>query len=378
MIWGAWEKVSVNKKMLCLILLTYLVSFSLFSSWSFTFDSWEGHPRIGSGLIPTGIQVGVIKSGLGLFDERETELYLLGLVGYQERLVWQDPLGGFLRRADPLVYDQLHFDWTVGLNQYFDSRQRHSLFAGYRGSYEYALDSMIVNTNLRSGNVQTRASWFSGGNSIFGPLSGIGTSFGVLYRYSALSTTFTTADGLTASALAWFGPSSLNTHASYMLIEGSFQAAKTLFNLVESKRNLYSIVVSNRSSVSAAFGSVIPLSVQQTASLGSKVRGFGTFQFPTDYSVANQVNLFLNGPETFLSGLFPRLILFFDIGYGFGELYNTSIERNDLIASTGIEMAFTIRSFFDIGYEMAYLLKGTNYEYPSQVVVGKILGKLRF
>jgi hypothetical protein len=71
-------------------------------------------------------------------------------------------------------------------------------------------------------------------------------------------------------------------------------------------------------------------------------------------------------------------VLFFDIGYGWGELYNTSIPESGLIASAGVSVTFAIRSYMDIGYEMAYLLAGENYEYPGARMVGKILARLSF
>lgn len=368
----------MNKKLVLFILLACLLPLSLSASWSFAYDSWDGHPRIAAGLVPTGIRAGVVNDALSLFADWKTDFYLLGKVGYQERLVWQNPVSGSPLMANPLVYDQLLFDWTLGLNQYFGASQKHSLFFGYRGSYEKALDSMIVETTLDSGTVQSLSSFFSGGNAVYGQLSGIGTNIGFAYHYNDLDDSYTTSDGYAASALLWFGPMLLNTNASYARLEGEVRAAKTLLTLTESGKNLYSIVLADRLNISGVFGSSIPLSVQQTTSLGSKVRGFGTFQFPTDYSVANQFDLRFNGPEPFVSGLFPRMVLFFDIGYGWGELYNTSIPESGLIASAGVSVTFAIRSYMDIGYEMAYLLAGENYEYPGARMVGKILARLSF
>jgi hypothetical protein len=368
----------MNKKLVLFILLACLLPLSLSASWSFAYDSWDGHPRIAAGLVPTGIRAGVVNDALSLFADWETDFYLLGKVGYQERLVWQNPVLGSLLMANPLVYDQLLFDWTLGLNQYFGASQKHSLFVGYRGSYEKEFDSMIEGTALDSGTVQSLSSFFSGGNAVYGQLSGIGTNIGFAYHYNDLDDSYTTSDGYAASALLWFGPMLLNTNASYARLEGEVRAAKTLLTLTESGKNLYSIVLADRLNISGVFGSSIPLSVQQTTSLGSKVRGFGTFQFPTDYSVANQFDLRFNGPEPFVSGLFPRLVLFFDIGYGWGELYNTSIPESGLIASAGVSVTFAIRSYMDIGYEMAYLLAGENYEYPGARMVGKILARLSF
>lgn len=139
------RKMVIRRKTMCIgIFLLFLLPCLLFASWSYTFDSWEGHPRIGAGLIPTGIRAGASVEGIPLFAEWETSILMLGKVGYHERMLWQDPATGSVRTTNPIIYDYLAFDWTLGVHQNFSSDQKHQLFLGYRGSFEYGLDSMVV------------------------------------------------------------------------------------------------------------------------------------------------------------------------------------------------------------------------------------------
>lgn len=370
----------VRRKTICIsIFLLFMLPTLLFASISFAYDSWEGHPRIGSGLIPTGIRAGAAVKGIPLFHEWDTSILMLGKVGYHERMLWQDPVTGIVRSTNPVIYDYFGFDWTLGAQQSFGAEQKHNLFVGYRGSFEYGLDSMIVGDTLSTGVVQSLSSYLSAGNVSYGPLTTFGTSLGISYRYDVLTNFLSTLDGYRLSADLWFGPKLLNSNASYTLVEAEMLGAKTLASVRETDdRNLYSIVLVDRLSASAAFGTNIALPVQQVSSLGSKVRGFGTYEYLGDMSIANQLDLRFNGPESFTKGIFPHFIGFFDIGYGFGNAYNTVVAASDLISSVGVSVSFSLLEYFDIGYQMAYLLSGTSRTQPTNVMVGELVGRITF
>ena len=369
----------VRKTAYLCIFLVFLLPSLVFASFSFVFDSWEGHPRIGSGLIPTGIRAGVAVKGIPLFHEWDTSILMLGKAGYHERMLWQDPVTGIVRSTGPIIYDYLTFDWTLGAQQSFGAEQKHNLFVGYRGSFEYGLDSMIVGDTLSTGVIQSLSSYLSAGNMLYGPLTTFGTSLGISYRYDALTNLVSTLDGYRLSTVLWFGPKLLNSNASYTLVKAQLLGAKTLASVRErDDRNLYSIVLVDRLSASAAFGTNIPLPVQQVSSLGSKVRGFGTFEYLGDMSIANQLDLRFNGPETFTKGIFPHFICFFDIGYGFGNAYNTEVAASDFLSSVGVRVSFSLLEYFDIGYQMAYLLSGTSRTQPTNVMVGELVGRIAF
>lgn len=227
--------------------------------------------------------------------------------------------------------------------------------------------------------VQSLSSYLAAGNVYYGPLTMFGTSLGISYRYDSFVDLLSALDGYRLSTVLWFGPKLLNSNASYTLVEAEALGAKTLASVREKDdRNLYSIVLVDRLSASAAFGTNITLPVQQVSSLGRKVRGFGTFEYLGDMSIANQLDLRFNGPESFTKGIFPHFICFYDIGYGFGNAYNAVYSVSDLLSSVGVRVSFSLLEYFDIGYQMAYLVSGTSRTQPTNVMVGELVGRITF
>ena len=360
---------------LCLFILV-LTSYSVFASWSFVYESWEGHPRIGSSLIPTGIRSGVTSDLRPIFSGWETDLVLLAKAGFHERVLWQHPVSGVLLSSSPLVFDLLQFDWTIGIKQNLGSKQ--NIFLGYRGSYEQALDSMVEGDVLDSGTVLGIDPWFSsyGGNTHYGKLSGIGTSILLSYSYNQEEELF---DGLAFESSLFVGPKLLNTNASYLAFTAEGAGALMIYQeLDEKQHNLYSIIFRDNLQLTYTLGSHIPVSVLQETSLGSLVRGYGSGQYPLDGALANRFSLCFNGPEPFTKGFYPRLILFFDVGYGFGQLANTSVSSSAFLASTGVSVTYSLLSYMDIGYQMAYLMEESNPMQPGKTMVGELVAYLHF
>ncbi len=368
------------KKGVSICFLFLLLPSLLFSSWSFVFDSWDGHPQIASALVPTSVRAGTAYDKINLFSGWQTDLLLLGGVGYQQRSLYQNPQTGALLGSNPLIFDFLHFDWTIGLKQYLDTEGRQSLFLGYRGSYEQAFDSMVVGNTISSGVVLDIPTWMAtyGPDTLYGPLSGVGTNIILQYSYDRLEDTLVTSDGYSFSVSLGMGPKLLNTNSSYISLESSAQLATTLHQVLEKKKNLYSIVLVDRLAFAASYGSFVPFSVQERTSQGSLVRGFGPYQYPRDVVLANQLEIRVNGPENFTKGLFPRFLFFFDLGYGFGQLLNTNISSSGLTASLGPALTFVLTDYLNIGYQMAYLIAGTNADHPGAKIVGEIQAHIRY
>lgn len=222
---------------LCLFILV-LTSYSAFASWGFAYDSWEGHPRIGSSLVPTGIRSGVTSDLRPIFSGLETDLVLLAKAGFHERVLWQHPVSGVLLSSSPLIFDLLQFDWTIGIKQILAHDQQ--LFLGYRGSYEQALDSMVEGDVLDSGTVLGIDPWFSsyGGNTLYGQLSGIGTSVLLSYSYNHEEELL---DGLAFKSSLFLGPKLLNTNASYLAFTAEGAGALLLYEELDDKKNIISI-----------------------------------------------------------------------------------------------------------------------------------------
>ena len=291
-------------------------------------------------------------------------------------MLWQHPVSGVLLSSSPLVFDLLQFDWTIGIKQNLGSKQ--NIFLGYRGSYEQALDSMVEGDVLDSGTVLGIDPWFSsyGGNTHYGKLSGIGTNISLSYSYNQEEELF---DGLAFESSLFLGPKLLNTNASYLAFTAEGAGALMIYQeLDEKQHNLYSIILRDNLQFTYTLGSHIPVLVLQETSLGSMVRGYGSGQYPLDGALANRFSLCFNGPEPFAKGFYPRLVLFFDVGYGFGQLVNASVSSSAFLASTGVSVTYSLLSYMDIGYQMAYLMEESNPMQPGKTMVGELVAYLHF
>lgn len=333
-----------------------------FSSWSALYDGWEGHPRILAGLIPTSLG-----AGISLDWQSGTSFYAKGRAGYFERMLWQRPTDGMPIVSDPLLYDLLRFDLEGGLAQRLGS---HMASIGYRISYERPFDSMIVGTTLASGVVDPVAGWSS--NSVFGRLSGIKGSLEARYRFDRYHDNHSRSDGILIALGGSYGT------GSYLSLSVEAKGAKTLLAEMEGEHSLFSIVVVDRIVGSYDLGASIPLSVQEVSAFGAKVRGFSTFQYPVALSMANQLDLRFSGPSVVYRGIFPRMTLFCDVGYGHETVANSTFQATGMLASGGVSLHFTLGPYMDLGYQMAYLLVGENHAHPGAKMVGELSAHLRF
>lgn len=352
----------MKKRLLSILMIALMCPLLAFGSWSALYEGWEGHPRLGAGLIPTSLG-----AGLSFDWESGTSLYGLGWAGYKERMIWQDPVSGNLRTTNPPTYDYLGFSVELGVGQ---TLKDHSLSLGMRASYEMPFDSVIVGTALPSGIVTSLASW--GATPAFGNLHAIMVTVEGHYRFDRYYDRRTSADGVLLAFGARYG---LDGFASF---DAEAKGAITLVSETEKDRNLFSVVLVDRLVASYDLGRPIPLSVQDRHAFGSKIRGFSPLQYPLSFSVANQLDLRFNGPALLLDSLFPRMTLFCDVGYGYGTLANGTAIAYGMLASSGVALSFTLGPFMDLGYQMAYLLQGENFANPGMKMVGELVAHLRF
>ena len=145
--------------------------------------------------------------------------------------------------------------------------------------------------------------------------------------------------------------------------------------------NLFSVVLIDRVNVNWTDGSQVPVYASMPVSLGRKVRGFNTNSYNTNFTVVNNLDIRLSGPEFFMDGVFPRLNLFFDVGWHAGNYLNTGYngvsaksaadmaEKYDLkrfLCSTGFQLEMCIFDFIDLGFQLSYLISGDNMRTPGQ------------
>ncbi|MBR2281570.1 MAG: hypothetical protein IJ863_02990, partial [Spirochaetales bacterium] len=188
-------------------------------------------------------------------------------------------------------------------------------------------------------------------------------------------------EGATAEIKLQFAPGFIKDGASYYSITLNGVAGTTLYELSDKRgRNIFSIVAIDRVNVNWTDGNHVPVYASMPVSLGRKVRGFNTNSFNTNFTVVNNLDIRLAGPEPLMDGIFPRLNLFFDMGWHAGNYFNTGhngvsaksaasmaetygLER--FLCSTGFQLEMCFFDFIDLGFQLAYLINGDNPRNPS-------------
>ena len=152
----------MRKRILALLGILILVNSLIFGEWVALYEGWEGHPRIGEGLIPTSLSIGLAHQWA-----TRTELHISGSAGYHERLLWQDPISGSIRSSNPLIYDHMDLNLGVGVVQRVG---KHRVGATIAMNFERPLDSIITGSVLESGVVLPLDDWDPG--TVYGQIDG--------------------------------------------------------------------------------------------------------------------------------------------------------------------------------------------------------------
>ncbi len=388
------------KKILLLLLVIALSIASVFASdWHFVFGDLTQHPEIVWGFLPSYIDAGVGYSGLSFLEGHKTDFQFLVGGGYNQRKLWQNPITGDWIENNPLIYDVIDFDWSFRLAQGFfsspmDEKDLITLTVAYNGQYEIANDSMAKGKERENGDkapVLSIDEFFSAypnfNSNIYPEINGnrqfLGTQLAAYLKLDIMEDTIHENDGFLAELAFMWGPKALNKaldgFADYYAIAVDAVGAYTLYNYAPNGKSWFSVVLADRVNFSYTGGDSIPAFIQEPNSLGRKVRGFSKSSYNTEYSIVNNLDIRLSGPDLGVKGIAPRVNLFFDMGYGWGNINNTTIDKSIFLASTGIQGTITIFDFIDFGYQIAYLIKGDNFEKGSgENVAGKFTFFLDF
>ena len=131
--------------------------------------------------------------------------------------------------------------------------------------------------------------------------------------------------------------------------------------------------------VSWISGDKVPVYAQNDGSLGRQVRGFANFSYNRELTLVNNFEFRFTGPMLGTKLLYPRLIVFFDMGYGAGRYFNSDWSPSgDFIASVGASISITLIDALDLGYQISYLIDGYNYENGPGRFVGEFFFFLDF
>ena len=396
------------KKVLLVALVLLLAVGSVFAGdFKFLFTELDQHPEILSGFLPTLTAFGTSYEGLEFIDGRLTQLQVTIGGGYTQRVLFQNPKTGEPLISNQGIFDAVQIRWNLKLLQGFGSswvegKDLYTVYFGYEGRYESGTDSMVTGserfrgyeisaTGEKKANSPTAIlsmdDWFksydssSATTTIYPDLANGYSAFMNNFYFGAklngMDDEMVASDGFLAELKVQFAPSFLNKKASYYSITLNAVASKTLYEISEqsSSNNLFSIVIIDRVNFNWTDGSKVPIYAQMPVSLGRKVRGFNTNSYNTNFTVVNNFDIRLAGPEPFIDGIFPRLNIFFDIGYYAGDYFNTNISAKSMaqelglervLCSTGLQLEMSFFDFIDLGFQVSYLINGYNLRNPEQ------------
>ncbi len=385
----------VKKIMVTAVVLLLAVTSVFAAPLRFVFGDLGQHPEILMGFLPSYLLAGAGYRPVELIEGDVTEIQLLAGLGYNQRKVWQDYLSGEVKKEDPIVYDVLETDWILRFVQGFgDSsvagKDLLTITAGYEGKLEFALDSMVKGQTRNNGiqsvirSLDDRIGTYEG--DIYPDLRGNRTALGSVLalqlKYDEMDDRMTTTDGFVAKADLKWAPSFLNGaldgKADYYSLTLNAVAAKTVFAYSENGKDMFTITLVDRGNVNWTDGSMVPVWAQGPVSLGRKVRGFNTWTYNTQFTAVNNFDVRFAGPNLGVKGIFPRVNLFYDIGYGCGKYFNTQISEGNFLMSTGVQVTVSFFDFIDLGYQVAYLFSGEKFSEGTKKVVGSFTFFLDF
>lgn len=387
---------TMKRKLIALLLVMSAVLSGLAASdVEFVFGGLDQHAEVIGGFLPTFLKAGAGYNGASIIEGNKTQISFLAGGGYSQRKVWQNPEDGDVIYENPVVYDTIRAEWELGLAQGFGQslvpgKDLVTFSLAYIGRYEKNVDS-FKEGETRDNNGDWRISSLDGyigkdyQGAIYPDLRGnrehLGTSFSAGLLVDLMDSQKMYDNGFEASVEALWAPLALNKAldgvADYYSLTFNAVGAWAPFISVENGRHWFSLTFIDRVNVNWTDGDEVPVYAQYDVSLGRKVRGFTSWTYNTQFTAVNNFDIRLAGPS--VAGIFPRINLFFDIGYGCGNYFNTETEGDNLLMSTGVQFTVSFFDFIDLGYQVAYLFKGDNFvSGPEANVTGRFTFFLDF
>lgn len=372
----------VKKLIIMLVALIAAVSSLSASDWHFWGKDLDQHPEILIGFCPTYLYGGVGYTGFEILPGHTTDIQLMAGAGYVQRKLFQDPETGeskFDLETGPIIYDLVQVDWALKLVQgFWDSPVEPgddllNITIAYEGKFEGAMDSMKVGAwrkNWENLPILTLDEYVGHDSSVYPDLKGnhqyLGTNLNLGFELDLMTDDIETNDGVLLNLDIDWAPLALNSaldgEADFYSIVFNAVGAKTLYQYQTGEKHWFSISLVDRFNINWTSGDMVPVYAQKQGSLGRKVRGYASYSYNSELTIVNNLDLRFTSPAIGVDGLYIRLNLFFDMGYGAGRFYNSEYRQdNQFIASTGAQITFTIFDFIDIGYQVAYLINGVNY-----------------
>ena len=364
------------KKLLTILLIFIMALSGIYAetSYRFIFADMDQHSEILIGFCPTYLLLGV-GMDFHLVENNTSELQILLGGGYNQRRVFQNPdTGNPYEPGKYITYDAIQGDLFLRYDQGF--LDDLLIFrVGLETQYEMNRDSFVSSKNAplkdQLGNDFNPVRYPDlNGNAQF-----LGSALTLRLTYDDMEDTLFTNDGILAYVEAKLAPYFLNSWldgtANYYSLTANAVFAKTLYNYSTENTDWFSIVLIDRVNVNWTDGSV-PVNAQGPVSLGRKMRGYNTYSYNTQFSAVNNFDIRFAGPGIFHDSIRPRINLFFDMGLGAGNYFNTDIKPENgvnFLCSTGAQITVSFFDFIDLGYEVAYIFTGDKMTDPGHQLV---------
>lgn len=352
----------MKKIVLLLTICIMLASPLAAGEFGFVLDEFGTNNDIGVGFLPTFLTAGAKYTGFQFIDGQKSDLLFIGGGGYTQRQVWRDSTGA---QVDALTEDERKFNvitgaWKVLLEQgLLWSNATYSdlitITVGYQGRYEqYVENQGGASSEFFDHSFYPESDQLLANELVFGA------------RMETVISQKVSKRGLDVEFMATYAPqwllndlvggSSVDYLNLSLIIDGYFPLYE---QRNESWMNILSLFVADRVRLDYIEGEAVPVYAQKKSSLGDKMRGFEAYSYTNSFSIVNNLDLRLSGPEVMTMGLFPRAAVFVDLGYYTGHLPNTDVKVDgSLLMSTGAELAFSLFDFLNLGVRGNYALVG--------------------
>ena len=343
---------------------------------SFVLAAVDTHPEVLLEIPPTYAKLGVKYSGFEFLPGRSTEVIVLAGGGFGQMELWTDLDGIPFDPAsislssdavkDARIYDYWRIDWSARLQQYFGKPAVYFEYAGW------------WDTTAENGE-STYA--FAGPASVYPDQDG---SFANSLQFGTFVDTLTMGAlslGYRAELFLRAAPSYLGNQVigatDFYHLSGLMTGYLPLYSMVrENELNTFSVYFADRFVADWVFGNAVPRYVQRPLALGTKMRGFERNSFTTAFTVVNNAEIRVAGPELLFKNLYPFATLFVDLGYYGAQYLNTDYVRSGFLAAAGFEIAANLLGLTAIGYRGAFVLAGENME--NRVFSGSLMVSFQF
>ena len=369
---------------LCMLLLSLILSSPIFAI-GFGYHVFEvrTEPEFSHGVFPSSVKYQFNFPMPDFISDRRTILAFRLDNGLVYRNLRQDPETGELLAIKghdyPTEYTVLFDEFNLFFAQGFwetrnDDKDLFTAFISIDGRFENAYERLSWLTgpgelegvfNTFAGGSKTErfpdSSW-TGAPELRGSRSMFQTSVTAGFIVDWMDDAVTRRDGVRFSSYLRLSPTwmPLSTgSASFIVSWNELELSKTLYSAEQDRRkelSWFSLVLDDKITYRYIYGSKVPAYVQ-----GGDIWGRGDVPNAA-HVITNRLSLSIYGPQINSRDSYPAITIFWDIGFGVGQVLNRGGVKDrifETVGSYGIRAEFLIFGIIELYYEL-----GCSYDGP--------------